>query len=144
MRHVRVAPVRRGHAHFWERALTRRQFVGATAGVAGAALGTGLLAPTIAWAGDAGFSPPKPIPGGIQPAPGGPVFHVFLPAAGAELSTITDFNGAVGATDVQGTGTGSEPDGRTHPLLFDADMRFMRGVYVGVDGAIHRATFAFV
>ena len=29
-------------------------------------------------------------------------------------------------------------------LLFDTDMRFMQGIYVGQDGAVHRGTFGFV
>jgi hypothetical protein len=63
---------------------------------------------------------------------------------GQEPSTITDFNGFTGVTDVQGTGTATYPDGSSETLLFDTDMRFMDGVYVGVDGAMHKGTFGFV
>jgi hypothetical protein len=66
--------------------------------------------------------------------PGTP-FHVMFPDS-EEPSSITDFNGFVGATDIQGTGTSG--------LLFDLDMRFMKGVYVGMDGRVHRGTFGFV
>jgi hypothetical protein len=45
---------------------------------------------------------------------------------------------------VQGTGTVRNPDGSVETLLFDTDMRFMRGTYVGLDGAVHQATFGFV
>jgi len=48
------------------------------------------------------------------------------------MSTITDFNGVVGAADMQGTAEGS--DGTTYS--FDADMRFMQGLYVGTDGRL--------
>lgn len=64
---------------------------------------------------------------------------------GAENSTITDFNGQVGACDVQGTGTGTDlHTGKKSPFLFDTDMRFMKGTFVGTDGHVHHATFGFV
>jgi hypothetical protein len=53
-----------------------------------------------------------------------------------EPSTMTDFNGFIGAVEIQGTGTGG--------LLFDVDMRFMEGAYVGVDSRVHQGTFGFV
>jgi hypothetical protein len=59
-------------------------------------------------------------------------------------SSITDFNGFIGVADVQGTGTGHNPDGTTETLLFDTDMRFMSGVYIGRDGRVHQGTFGFV
>jgi hypothetical protein len=46
--------------------------------------------------------------------------------------------------DVQGTGTAVNPDGSTETLLFNTDMRFMTGVYIGADGATHKGTFGFV
>ena len=61
-----------------------------------------------------------------------------------DLSSITDFKGSVGVAQVQGTGTGRKPNGKVETLLFDTDMRFMKGVYVGQDGAVHRGTFGFV
>ena len=63
----------------------------------------------------------------------------FFPQLGNELSTITDFNGVVGAAEVQGTATGA---GTTYD--FDVDMRFMKGRYITVDGKLHDAAFAFV
>jgi len=41
---------------------------------------------------------PRPIPGGIDV--GGTTFHVFLPGAGNEPSTITDFKGLVGLANI--------------------------------------------
>jgi hypothetical protein len=92
---------------------------------------------------------PLPIPGG-HPIPnpfGGPDVHHQFPGpadatgpVGGEPSLITDFNGFIGVARVQGTGR----DGSGNSLLWDADLRFMKGVYQGVDGNIHRATFAFV
>lgn len=120
-----------GHAHFWERALSRREAIRAAAGGTAVVLGSGLLAPGLAEAKEASVAP-KPIPETLFP---GAPFHV-LPPSSEEPSTITDFNGFVGATDIQGTGTGG--------LLFDVDMRFMQGKYVGVDGKLHHGTFGFV
>lgn len=133
-----------GHTHFWERALlSRRQFMTAAAATTGVVLGSGLWMPGLALAhGNA----PRPIPGGVQPfGPGTEVFHVFLPGHGAEPSTITDFHGSIGVAALQGTGTGTNTDtGSTSSLLFDVDMRFMQGVYIGLDGEKHHGTFSFI
>jgi hypothetical protein len=59
-------------------------------------------------------------------------------------SSIADFNGFVGVADVQGTGTATNPDGSTETLLYDTDMRFMSGTYVGKDGHTYRGSFGFV
>ena len=136
----------RGHSHFAQRAaLSRRGFLGMTAAASGVLFG-GLAAPSIAEAARKGSSTPKPIPGGIQPfGPGTEVFHIFLPAPGFEPSTITDFNGDVGVANVRGKGT--QTDTNTHTsetVVFDVDVRFMRGVYVGEDGRVHRNAFVFV
>jgi hypothetical protein len=119
-----------GHAHFWQRALSRRRVIQGAAASSAAALASGLL-PRMAYAKPASADP-RPIPGVLFPDT---PFHVNFPGS-EEPSSITDFNGFVGATDLQGTGT----DG----LLFDLDMRFMQGTYVGVDGRLHRGTFGFV
>lgn len=130
-----------GHRHFWERAVSRRTFVRGTLGVAGAVAASDLLT-TLTFA-TPGTAAPKPIPGGFTL--GGVQFHVNLPGFGVENSTITDFVGHLGFADVQGTGTGTDLVTHTsEPLLFDADMRFMKGEYVGEDGGVRRGTFAFV
>jgi hypothetical protein len=135
----------RGHAHFWERAVSRRSFLGGAAGSAAVLAGTGLLDPLHVGA-HTRPGIPKPIPSGIQPGgPGTPVFHIQFIGLGAENSAITDFNGLVGAADVQGTGTGTDlATGKKSPFLFDTDMRFMKGTFVGTDGHVHHATFGFV
>src|SRR6266404_6073265 len=130
------------------RALSRRRFLQAVAGTAGA-LGAGFLWPTPALA--AGRDP-KPILGGFANPTGGPFLHVNLPGPGDappingnEPATITDFDGFIGVAHVQGTGTGTNTvTGDTFPLLFDADMRFMKGIYQRVDGRFREATFGFV
>jgi hypothetical protein len=79
---------------------------------------------------------------------GGPDVHANLPGPvdstvagiGGEPSTITDFNGFVGVVLVDGTGT----DGSGNPLLWEADLRFMKGVYRGTDGDFHEGAFALV
>jgi hypothetical protein len=113
-----------------------------TAGATGVVLSSGLWWPGQALAGDK-FSPPKPIPETIEPFPG--IFIHHIPPGpvdqGHEPSQITDFNGMVGNCRITGTGTGT---GFAKPLLFQADMGFMKGVYVGEDGRHHHATFAFI
>ncbi len=94
---------------------------------------------------------PVPIPGGVlDPTPfAGPDVHLHLPGpadsatpnkVGGDPSSIYDFNGFVGVAHLEGTGT----DGSGNTLTWDVDLRFMKGVYQGVDGSIHQGTFAFV
>lgn len=132
-----------GHTHFWERAmLSRRQFMRTAAGATGVVLASGLWMPGSVLADNPA---PKPIPGGFKAF--GKFFHVdpSSPGPGAENSTIFDFHGSLGAADVRGTGTGTDPTtGATSSLLFDVDMRFMQGVYIGMDGETHTGTFSFI
>jgi hypothetical protein len=142
-----------GHAHFEERAVSRRTFLttAAAAGTLGLVLGSGLRLPEPAYAKHhrSGVAP-KPIPGGLTGEQFGfpgltELFHVFGPVPGGEVSTITDFNGFIGAAEIKGTGTGTDPNtGDTQQLFFDADMRFMHGRYIGVDGRHHHGTFGFL
>jgi hypothetical protein len=136
---LQTAQPYRGHNHFWQRALSRRSFLVTAAGVAGASLVFGQR--------PSSGADPRPIPGGIQPfGPGTEVFHVFLIGPGVEPSTITDFNGFVGATEIQGPWTVSGPSAPTPvpPTTYDADMRFMTGEYIGADGRHHLGTFGFI
>ena len=120
--------------------MSRRRFVGATtASIAG----LGLLRVAPGWSKTT--SAPKPIPGGLSlatfaPVPVNPDVHVLPPYPPFEMSTITDFNGTVAATEIQGTASGS--DGSS--WYFDVDMRFMDGEYVGEDANHHHGTFGFV
>ena len=124
------------HAHH---SLSRRAFMGSMAGVAGTALGAGLLPSTVL---ASGSSDPKPTTNQITIA--GVTFSVTFFGPGIDPASITDFNGFVGVADVQGTGTATNPDGSTETLLFDTDVRFMSGVYVGQDGQVHKGQFGFV
>lgn len=129
------------HQHLRPSTLSRRGFLGGSGAAVGALVGANMLAPS-KLAGKTVNATPNPIPGGITVQ--GQLFHVFLFGPDQEPATINDFNGFVGVADVQGTGTATNPDGSTETLLFDTDMRFMKGVYVAQDGAVHKGTFGFV
>jgi hypothetical protein len=124
-----------------------------TAATAGLALGAGLIQPAGA------FSPlhpffgnaaPQPIPGGtdlydLLGLGSGPLFHFFFPAFGQEVSLITDFVGHVAAAEVRGTGIATNTTSQEMlSLTFDADMRFMDGLYVAEDGRHRHGTFGFI
>jgi hypothetical protein len=132
------------------RHVSRREFVRTTGGAiaAGAALGSGLLRPRTAFA--AALDDPLPIPGG-SPALGG--FHIFGPTPDGSLDpidaepvSITNFNGVVGLAYIDGTVTRTRiSTGERDELPFIAsDMRFMQGVYRGVDGKPRQGTFGFI
>jgi len=94
-----------------------------------------------------GGAAPTPIPLARTNPFGGPAIHFDLaglptdpPPVGNEPSTINNFNGFIGVADLQGTGT----DGSGNTLNWAADLRFMKGIYQGVDGQLHSGTFAFV
>src|SRR5256885_7233255 len=69
-----------GHRHFWERAVSRRQLLGRSAGLAGMALGSALALPAIAKAKAPGQGEPQPIPGGTTLGPLG-LFHFYFPTS---------------------------------------------------------------
>jgi hypothetical protein len=129
-------------SHYARHGLSRRAFIGGAAAATGATLGSGLLSPAVGLAGSHSHPAPKPTTGvttieGID-------FHFTIFGPGVDPSSITDFKGSVGVAQVQGTGTARKPDGRAETLLFDTDMRFMKGIYLGKDGTVHRGTFGFV
>jgi hypothetical protein len=129
-----------GHAHFWERAMSRGALFKGAAGAGGAAVTSGLWMPALARAGrHDSTAAPKPVP--PNPALGG--LHIYLPGENSEPSAITDLNGFVGIGAVRGAGTATLANGSTQRLFFDVDNRFMRGEYVGEDGRLHHGTFAF-
>lgn len=134
-------------SHHDRHLVSRRAFLGGTAGVSAAMVGAGLLGPTAAFA----VKPAKPAkPANVAPRPtatqnlNGIDFAVSNFGDGLDPSLITDFKGFVGVADVQGTGTGTDRHGRSEQLLYDTDMRFMSGVYVGQDGKVREGTFGFV
>jgi len=114
------------------------------AGATSAVLSSGLWMPGLALAQDDGAAP-KPVPEGFTAF--GKFFHTdpAAPGPAAENSAIFDFQGFIGVAALGGTGMGIDTStGKQHPLLFDVDMRFMQGVYVGVDGQQHTSTFGFI
>ena len=124
--------------------MARRTFLQTSAGLTGAVLSVGQWAPAL---GAELSSGPKPIPNGIDFLGNGNVFHVGVPGPefghNEEPSLITDFKGTVGIARVQGTGVGTQ-GGKRANYSFDTDMRFMDGLYVGVDGKQHQGTFALI
>ena len=122
--------------------LSRGRLLKGGAAVLGVAAVDGLWggAPALA----AGNPEPRPIPGGFDqnfvPVPSNPFIHALPPAVGFDMSTITDFKGIVGGTEVQGTARGS--DGSTY--WFDCDMRFMVGDYIALDGRRREKSFVFI
>ena len=145
MKNVRLRQaVHERRARFASR-LSRRRFLqtGAGALAAGAVLGRQFLRPTTAYA--AG-SDPIPVPGSPILAP----FHIWAPifvdSIDAEPATVTNFNGVVGIAYLSGNVT--RTNRRTGEVVVkpfvDADMRFMQGVYRGVDGKPRQGTFGFV
>ncbi len=128
-------------------------------GAAGAALGTGLLLPNMTFA-DQGHDDKgrvrgpilKPIPGGGAPfTPFGTIVHhnpLNLPLTLPDIkdpSQVTDFDGFVGLTHIQGGGTGTDTTtGTNTALAYRADMGFSQGTLIGIDGQIHKGTWVFV
>jgi hypothetical protein len=149
-----------GHAHFWQRAYSRRGIVRGAGGLAllglagGArhALAQDSTNATPTWA---EVAMPKPIAGGGFEVEG-EVLHVYDYLPGNEPSTIGDFRGLVAINHLQGEGTvtrggsGSGGGGISTPsatgdrLVYDADMRVMKGLYIGEDGEEHQGTFGFI
>jgi hypothetical protein len=122
--------------------LSRRRFIGQAAGAAGVMVGASALFPGLAVADSTKIAAPKPIPYGLNI--GGLNFSLSFFGPSTIPGVIGDFNGFVGVADVQGTGTATYPNGSSETLLYDTDMRFMKGVYVGQDGKVHNGTFGFV
>jgi len=125
--------------------VSRRQLLRRSAVAAGGIAGLGLLDPSLSLSFGSATAAPRPIPGGFSLAANnfvasGADFHFFLPGIGFEMSTITDFVGVVGGSETRGTAHGS--DGSLYS--FDCDMRFMQGLYVGLDGRRHNASFGFI
>jgi hypothetical protein len=142
-----------GHAHFWDRALSRRQVLARAAGVAGTAVASPLVFPSLARGAKPGTGEPRPIPGGTQIGPLG-FFQFYFPATPnpvgspdtvesgrGDPSTITDFNGFIGIGE-WGPGTGKDQASTT--LYWAADVRFMDGEYVALDGSHRQGAFAFI
>src|ERR1700724_4882388 len=77
------------HAHFWERALSRRNFLAAAGLAGGAAVTSSLWMPQFAQASGA-TAAPTPIPHGttITGLKGDVLFHFQFPVANTDVSSI--------------------------------------------------------
>lgn len=97
---------------------------------------------------------PKAIPGGSELGDPLPFIHMYLPTPtiappGAptisertgDPSTVFDFTGDIGVFEPFG-GTGTDGDGNT--LYWAADVRFMKGQYVDMNGTTNDGAFAFL
>ena len=123
--------------------VSRRKFL-TNAGAAGFAFSMpGLAEPG---QGKGKSADPKPIPSGVSPL--GIFIHHFpaqptaTPLANLnEPSQITDFKGFVGLNRIRGGGRGS---GFANELAFQADMGFMKGIFIAEDGKLHEGVFAFI
>jgi len=144
--------------------LSRRSFFGRAAATGGVALVGSSLPATLSAQEESlpGLCDyPIPIPHINVPPPGGGHFYFPGPVSGAAVSTdpsgdhtatgrdpsvIFNFKGIVGVADfVRFTGTGTDlTTGATAPYVFNADMRFMDGVFVGTDQVPRRAAFVFI
>jgi hypothetical protein len=124
--------------------VSRRNFLTNAAGTAGLAFW--IPQPAQAGQGQGKSADPKPIPGGVSPL--GIFIHHFPAQPTAtplqalnEPSQITDFKGFVGLNRIRGAGTGS---GFADTLAFQADMGFMKGVFIAEDGNLHQGVFGFI
>ncbi len=146
-----------------EKWLTRRNLIRGAAGSAAGAgllLGSGLRLSALADDEDEGEhnkckAVPRPIPH-ITTPPGG---HFFFPGpvegalstdphfpnAGFDPSIITDFSGVIAQADLNLSGTGMDLN-TGHSAIYDfhTDMRFMDGVFVGLDNEQHRGAIGFI
>jgi TAT (twin-arginine translocation) pathway signal sequence len=131
-------------------AFSRRQFIQTGGSLAAAvAVGSSVLRSRPAYA--AAPDDPLPIPGG-SPALGGG-FHIYGPTPDgsfdpidAEPCPVGNVNAAVGLAYIDGTVTRIDMStGKRDELPFIAsDMRFVQGVYRGVDGKPRQGTFGFI
>jgi hypothetical protein len=124
--------------------VSRRNFLTNAASAAGLVFWTPKLAH--AGQGTGKSADPTPIPGGVSPL--GVFIHHFPAqptatplAALNDPSQITDFKGFVGLNRIRGAGTGM---GFAQPLAFQADMGFMKGVFIAGDGKLHEGVFGFI
>jgi hypothetical protein len=134
------------HCPFELSAVSRRQFLRAGAfAAAGILAGPQLLKTDHAYAKAPGPGTPNPIPGGFEF--NGTIFHNLAPGVfdptDTDPSSITDFDGLIAYGVVDGAGTHTNKStGATTTKLFEADLRFMQGVFVGTDHRLHHGTFA--
>jgi hypothetical protein len=124
-------------------AISRRSFVRGTGALVAAAAAGRAVSPQTAYAAGAD---PVPVPGSPNLAPFSVWAPIFVDSIDADPSSITNFNGVSALAYVSGTVHRTNMlTGEVDVLPFvDADMRFMQGVYRGIDGQARAGTFGFV
>jgi hypothetical protein len=143
-----------------EKWLTRRNLIRGAAGTAAGAgllLGAGLRSSALADDDDEGKrNRCKAVPRTITHISTPPGAHFFFPGpvdaspttspdTGHDPSIITDFNGVIGQADLILSGTGTDlHTGASAKYDFHTDMRFMDGVFVGLDNERHRGSIGFI
>lgn len=138
-----IAHQMEGHAHFWERALTRRQFLATTGLAGGAVVTSGIWMPLVAEARSSAGPTPIPYGATLGPPPG-TLFHFQFVGPNLDESSIFNFKGTVGVAEISGPGAGVHNGEPIPGASFGSDNRFMKGTYIGTDGKQHRGTFAFI
>jgi hypothetical protein len=170
MRHATFGIFRRAGPPDSPRTVSRRKFFGASAGAAGAVLGSGFWTPARSDGdrdGELGnrdepCPAADPIPHIFIPPPApcervhfffpGPVEGTPFPTdptgahpGGRDPSTIFNFDGVIGEADLNLSGTGTDTTtGASADYEFHTDMRFMMGRFVATDGRVHKSAFAFI
>jgi hypothetical protein len=143
-----------------EKWLTRRNLIRGAAGTAAGAgllLGAGLRSSALADDDDEGKrNRCKAVPRTITHISTPPGAHFFFPGpvdaspttspdTGHDPSIITDFSGVIGQADLILSGTGTDlHTGASAKYDFHTDMRFMDGVFVGLDNERHRGSIGFI
>jgi hypothetical protein len=134
--------------------LSRRGFIQGVSGAgAGLVLGS-KIGPARAEEAEESACPavPRPIPHSTNP-PGAHFFFpgpvdaspVTSPNTGHDPSIITDFRGVIAEADLDFSGKGTNLEtGASATYDFHCDMRFMSGVFVGLDNEEHHGTIGFV
>ncbi len=95
---------------------------------------------------------PRPIPH-ITTPPGGHFFFpgpvdaspITSPNTGHDPSLITDFSGEIAQADLEFSGKGTNlQTGQSATYDFHCDMRFMNGVFIGLDNERHQGSIGFI
>ena len=89
---------------------------------------------------------PIPVPGSSNLAPFSVWAPIFVDSIDADPASIANFNGVAAIAYINGMVRRTNTvTGQVDVLPFlDADMRFMQGVYRGLDGKPRQGTFRFV
>jgi hypothetical protein len=130
------------------RTLSKRQFLKTAAGASGIVLSSGFWLRALADKSGSGIPTSIPatffFPGPVDGSPA-PTDPTGAHPDGRDPSVINNFNGFVGLANVRMTGLGTDTTtGDTAPYTFEADMRFMKGVFVDSAGETGRGTFVLI